>query len=130
MKKWYQNLTANYPFLKFLGNRYTLVLIFFIVWMLFLDNQSLWDQRSLNKQINELEDNKKYYKEDGLSFGVGDDSGYIYTAEARPATEEESKSIRDEIENKNKNSQENTQPNKPKKIKSKAKKKLKPRSAK
>lgn len=64
MKKWYQNLTANYPFLKFLGNRYTLVLIFFIVWMLFLDNQSLWDQRSLNKQINELEDNKKYYKEE------------------------------------------------------------------
>jgi cell division protein FtsB len=64
MKNWYQNLINNYPFLKFLGNRYTLVLIFFIVWMLFLDNQSLWDQRSLNKQIDELEDNKTYYKEE------------------------------------------------------------------
>lgn len=64
MKKWYQNLADNYPFLKFLGSRYTLVLIFFIVWMLFLDNQSLWDQRALNKQIDELEDNKTYYKEE------------------------------------------------------------------
>ena len=81
MKKWYQNLTANYPFLKFLGNRYTLVLIFFIVWMLFLDNQSLWDQRSLNKQINELEDNKKYYKEEIGSYSEAVttyDAGIIY----------------------------------------------------
>ncbi|MEC4003862.1 septum formation initiator family protein [Flavobacterium sp. SUN052] len=64
MKKWYQNLIANYPFLKFLGNRYTLVMLFFIVWMLFLDNQSYWDQRSLNKQIDELEDNKSYYQQE------------------------------------------------------------------
>jgi len=64
MKNWYQNLIANYPFLKFLGSRYTLVLIFFIVWMLFLDNQSYMDQRILNKQIDELEDNKKYYQEE------------------------------------------------------------------
>jgi len=64
MKNWYQNLITNYPFLKFLGSRYTLVLIFFIVWMLFLDNQSYMDQRVLNKQIEELEDNKKYYQEE------------------------------------------------------------------
>ena len=64
MKKWYQNLITNYPFLKFLGSRYTLVMLFFIVWMLFLDNQSYWDQRSLNKQINELEDNKSYYQQE------------------------------------------------------------------
>ena len=32
--------------------------------MLFLDNQSLWDQRALNKQIDELEDNKKYYQDE------------------------------------------------------------------
>lgn len=64
MKNWYQNLISNYPFLKFLGNRYTLVLIFFIVWMLFLDNQSYMDQRILDKQINELEDNKAYYQEE------------------------------------------------------------------
>lgn len=64
MKKWYQNLITNYPFLKFLGSRYTLVMLFFIVWMLFLDNQSYWDQRSLNKQIDELQDNKTYYQQE------------------------------------------------------------------
>ena len=64
MKNWYQNLVLEYPFLKFLGSRYTLVLLFFIVWMLFLDNQSYLDQRILNKQIDELEDNKAYYKEE------------------------------------------------------------------
>jgi hypothetical protein len=32
----------------------------------------------------------QYYPEDGLSFGVGDDSGYIYEAMVREATEEES----------------------------------------
>lgn len=30
-----------------------------------------------------------YIREDGLSFGVGDDTGYIYEVAARPATEEE-----------------------------------------
>lgn len=64
MKKWYQNLISNYPFLKFLGSKYTLVTSFFIVWMLFLDNYSYLDHRILNTEINELEDNKKYYQEE------------------------------------------------------------------
>ncbi|WP_395044808.1 septum formation initiator family protein [Flavobacterium sp.] len=64
MKNWYQNLISDYPFLKFLGSRYTLVLLFFIIWMLFLDNYSYLDHRVLNKEINELEDNKEYYKQE------------------------------------------------------------------
>ena len=32
---------------------------------------------------------RRYVREDGLSFGVGDDSGYLYSATARPATPEE-----------------------------------------
>lgn len=64
MKNWYQNLISNYPFLKFLGSKYTLVSLFFIVWMLFLDNYSYLDHRILNTEINELEDNKKYYQEE------------------------------------------------------------------
>ena len=64
MKNWYQNLISDYPFLKFLGSRYTLVLIFFLVWMVFLDNYSTFDHRILNKQINELKDNKKYYQDE------------------------------------------------------------------
>lgn len=43
-----------------------------------------------------LSEKSKYYAEDGLSFGVGDDSGYIYTATARPATDEESAPLREE----------------------------------
>lgn len=64
MKKWFQNLISNYPFLKFLGSRYTLVLLFFIVWMLFLDNYSYFDHRILDQQINELEENKRYYQDE------------------------------------------------------------------
>jgi cell division protein FtsB len=64
MKNWYQNLISEYPFLKFLGSRYTLVLVFFIIWMLFLDNYSYLDHRVLDKQINALEDNKDYYQEE------------------------------------------------------------------
>lgn len=49
---------------KFLSNKYVWVLLFFIVWMLFLDNYSWLNHRELNKQIDELEDNKKYYKDE------------------------------------------------------------------
>ena len=61
MKKWYNNLITKYPLLRFLGNRYVIVLLFFIVWMLFLDNTSYLVHRDLNKQIDELEANKEYY---------------------------------------------------------------------
>jgi cell division protein FtsB len=62
MKNWYQNLIKKRPFLKFLGSKYTLVLLFFLSWILFFDESSYLDQRVLDKQINELEDNKQYYK--------------------------------------------------------------------
>ncbi len=32
---------------------------------------------------------RKYIREDGMSFGVGDENGYLYTAVCRPATPEE-----------------------------------------
>ncbi len=64
MKNWFQNLISDFPFLKFLGSKYTLVSLFFIVWMLFLDNYSYMDSRVLDKEINELEDNKRYYQEE------------------------------------------------------------------
>ena len=61
MKK-IKNLIANYPFLKFLVNRYVLVLLFFIIWMLFFDNYSYLEHRVLDKEIEEIEDNIQYYK--------------------------------------------------------------------
>ncbi len=61
---WLSNLIERYPFLKFIGNRYTIVLGVFIVWMLFLDNNSYLDHLGLNKQIDELENNKRYYQDE------------------------------------------------------------------
>lgn len=36
-----------------------------------------------------------YYREDGMSFGAGEDRGYVYSATAREATEEESSELRE-----------------------------------
>ena len=60
----FKNLTDAYPILKILGNRYVIVLCFFTIWMLFLDNTSYMEHRVLNQQLDELEDNKKYYQEE------------------------------------------------------------------
>jgi cell division protein DivIC len=43
-----EKLTDKYPILKFLGNRYVIVLVFFVVWMLFLDTTSYMEHRVLN----------------------------------------------------------------------------------
>jgi cell division protein FtsB len=50
--------------LKIVSNKYLLISLLFAVWMLFLDNYSYMDQRQLNKQIDELQDNKKYYQDE------------------------------------------------------------------
>ena len=60
----FKNLFKAYPILAILGNRYVIVLVFFTVWMLFLDNTSYMDHRVLNKQLDELEDNKAYYQDE------------------------------------------------------------------
>ena len=60
----FKNLTNAYPILKILGNRYVIVLVFFAVWMLFLYNTSYLEHLILNNQLNELEDNKKYYQDE------------------------------------------------------------------
>jgi len=64
MFKKLQLLRLKYPFLKIIWNRYFLVLLFFVVWILFLDNYSYLDHRVLNKEIDELEANKNYYQDE------------------------------------------------------------------
>lgn len=49
---------------KFISNKYIWVLLFFSTWMIFLDNYSYFDHRILDKQIEELQDNKKYYQDE------------------------------------------------------------------
>lgn len=58
------NPYKNTAWFRFISNKYVWVLLFFIIWMLFLDNYSWLDHRVLNKQIDELEDNKRYYQEE------------------------------------------------------------------
>lgn len=64
MKKKVQQWIEKYPFLRHLGNRYIWVLLFFVCWILFLDNYSYLDHRILNRQILELENNKSYYQKE------------------------------------------------------------------
>jgi cell division protein DivIC len=54
----------NSGWFKFVSNKYVLVTLFFIVWMLFLDNYSWYNSRVLNRQIDEMEDNKRYYQDE------------------------------------------------------------------
>ena len=64
MRKKISELKQKYSWLKYIGNRYVLILLFFSIWMLFLDNYSYLDHRFLDKQIDELDSNKKYYQEE------------------------------------------------------------------
>jgi len=64
MKNSLKKTIEKKPWLKIVSNRYLLILLLFGTWMLFLDNYSYMDQRVLNKQIQGLEDNKKYYQEE------------------------------------------------------------------
>ena len=50
--------------LKILSNKYIWVSLSFIVWMTFLDNYSYFDHRILDKEINELRENKEYYQQE------------------------------------------------------------------
>ena len=49
---------------KFLSNKYVWVLLFFCTSMILLDNYSYFDHRILDQQIEDLEDNAAYYKEE------------------------------------------------------------------
>ena len=46
-----------------------------------------------DKLITVVSASSRYYREDGMSFGVGDEQGYVYSAKVRLATEDEGKSI-------------------------------------
>ncbi|MBP4140450.1 septum formation initiator family protein [Flavobacterium sp. P4023] len=59
-----KNPYKDKPWFKFLSNKYVWVLMFFCIWMTFLDNYSYFDHRILDQQIQDLEDNASYYKEE------------------------------------------------------------------
>jgi|SRR5690625_4880 len=54
----------NNKWLKWIGNRYFLIGMIFIVWMLFFDTNSYLIHRDLNKEIEGLESNINFYKKE------------------------------------------------------------------
>lgn len=50
------------PTVKFITNRYIMILGIFIVWMLFFDENSWINHREFDKEINKLNVEKDYYK--------------------------------------------------------------------
>jgi len=57
---------------KWLLNKYIILTIVFLVWMFLFDNNSYFTHNALNKEINKLNDEKKYYTEkltkDSISY--------------------------------------------------------------
>jgi hypothetical protein len=47
------------------------------------------------RYVTILSASKRYYSDDGMSFGVGDDRGHVFSAIARESTDEESATLRD-----------------------------------
>lgn len=50
--------------LKYFKNIFILVLVVFIIWMLFIDSNSLLIHRELNEDISDLENEKEYYRKE------------------------------------------------------------------
>ncbi len=48
---------------KIISNKYVIVLVLFVVWMIFIDENSYINHRELNKEIDKLENANEYYKE-------------------------------------------------------------------
>lgn len=53
-KKWF----------KILSNRYVLILLIFVLWMLFLDSNSWLIHNELDQEINELQTNKEFFNKE------------------------------------------------------------------
>lgn len=52
----------NNKWFRFIANKYVLILILFLVWMLFFDTNSYLIHRELDKDIEGLEDNSEFYQ--------------------------------------------------------------------
>ncbi len=50
------------PTVKFITNKYVIILSIFIIWMVFFDENSWLNHREFNKEINKLNSKKIYYK--------------------------------------------------------------------
>ncbi|MEN9599885.1 MAG: hypothetical protein RL596_2204 [Bacteroidota bacterium] len=51
-------------FVSILLNKYVLVLIFFVVWMLFFDQRDFFQQKERRAELHKLEQKKAYYQQE------------------------------------------------------------------
>ena len=58
----FKSLKKN-PFVKFFTNKYVLILLVFLTWMLFFDENSYLTHREFDKEIVELKNTINFYKE-------------------------------------------------------------------
>jgi len=56
-------LSPKKPWYRFIWNKYLIVTLLFAIWMFFFDQNSFFIHRELDKQVNELEHDKKIYQE-------------------------------------------------------------------
>jgi len=61
MKNKFRDIFKKYISWRSFSNRYVIVLLFFLVWILFLDDASYIRHRALNKEIKNLQTSKQYY---------------------------------------------------------------------
>ncbi len=57
-----ENITGKIP--PYLKNRYSIVVLFFFVWMLFFDQNDIITQIKLKKRLNKIEKQKEYYNKE------------------------------------------------------------------
>lgn len=48
---------------RFISNKYVIILLLFVVWMLFFDENSFINHRELDNEIDKLEKSNEYYRE-------------------------------------------------------------------
>lgn len=51
-------------YFRFFTNRYFVVGLFFVIWMIFLDANSYFIHRELNKEIDKLEEKKQFFSKE------------------------------------------------------------------
>jgi len=52
----------NNPIVKVITNKFFIVLSFFIIWMIFFDENSLLNHNEFDQEIDKLDSEKEYYK--------------------------------------------------------------------
>lgn len=63
-KRYFQKLKnkpALIPLFAIFLNKYVLIVLVFVIWMVFFDTNSWFIHRELDQEIKELNDNKEYY---------------------------------------------------------------------